>query len=115
MEASIETVWQCILKQYRSKVIEDSQINGPGIAIFLMKPPSDKGPFNCKYIYESRGTPIWDNFLNFSGKREIIEKAYDPDSTYLISVQVPDDKDPTRTIGNIRGFQYDTNEEIKWL
>jgi len=111
---SLGKAWDCILKQYRSKIVEDSQAHGPGMCIFVMKKEVPGVPFNCQYAYIEKDGIMWKRYLEYSSDGETIGKNYDPNTTYLVSVHVPDVKDSTRTIGNIRGFLYDTHTEVEF-
>ena len=110
----LEKAWRCIMKQYRKKVIDDSRKEGAGICIFLMKPEVKGSPFNCQYHYIFHGENMWKKYLGYSPLGEVIEKEYDHDKMYLVSVHVPDTKDSTHTIGSIRGFYFDSNAEVRF-
>ncbi len=110
---NLALAWKCILEQYRKK-IEDASRKEAGMNIFVMRDNLKKGIFNCQYVYIERGGAVWKKYLAFSDNAAKIGALYDHEKMYLVSVHVPDRKDPTKTVGNIRGFLYNDHSEVNF-
>ena len=110
-QENLTLAWKCILGQYRKK-IEDASRKEAGMNIFVMRSNLKKGIYNCQYTYIEKGGAMWEKYLAFANNAAKIEEVYDPDKMYLVSIHVPDIKDPTQTVGNIRGFLYDDHSDV---
>lgn len=103
--------WNLILKQCIEKAEKDARELGPGMSIFAMK----KNPtsiFNCSYYYLQRESGLWGKYVNYSPNGTLINKIYDPNRMFIISVHVPDSNNPEETLGNTRIFEFGTLKEV---
>lgn len=103
--------WEQILKQYQKKAEDDAKEYGPGMSIFQMK--EDNDVFNCKYFYLSYKSQTWEKYTSFCPEKDSLEKLYDPEKMFIMSVHVPTVEDANETVGNVRLFEFDSYKEIK--
>ena len=107
----LSRAWKCILEQYRNMIKEYTRKEGPGLHLFSMYPRTRKGLFNCQYVFVEQGNEMWKTILDSAPNGKEIEKKYDPYSMYAVSVHL-ENEDESETIGNIRLFQLNNDEEV---
>lgn len=113
VEEALQKAWLHILQQYTTKIKEDSREVGAGMSLFLMMERNDS-PFNCRYIYIEQNGPMWERYLEYSGYGDKIKEKYDSDTMYMVSVHVQDPKDTTQTLGNIRLFLFENDQDVEF-
>jgi len=111
----ISLAWKCILEQYFECAKKTSMEEGPGISIFkFLRTPRVDGS-NCQYLYTEKDGYMWKDVINFSPEGEKIQEIYDPVTMVAICIHVPLGIYGEKTIGNLKLFHRESEQEITTL
>ena len=112
-EIRLNNALDAITEQYTEKAVSVAGEEGPGISLFRFLPNLRKGKFNCDYFYARQSEYAYKKIMEWSPYGKLIEDTYDPNTMFLICVQIPTEEEDGTT-GNIRIFDVDSRKEIEF-